>query len=105
MPFLFFKLFFKDFIYLRQRLSESKQERERERERAQERTQASGEAEGEGEADSPSSREPDALIPGAQGHDPRWSQMLNRLSHPGAPTCLLIYRFSLPSFPYIQFIG
>ena len=49
-----------------------------------------GWAEGEGEADSPLSRElMRGLIPGPWDHDLSQRQMLNHLSHPGAPNKIL----------------
>ena len=48
--------------------------------------------EGEGEVDSPLSKEPNAgLDPGHQDHDLSWRQMLNQLSHPGAPILFFIF--------------
>ena len=52
---------------------------------------AGGGAEEEGEADSPLSKEPEmGLIPGPRDHDLSLRQMLNLLSHSGAP----IYTYS-----------
>ena len=51
----------------------------------------------EGEVGFPLSREPmQDSIPGPQDHDPdlRWRQLLNQLSHPGAPYWYLIMKFS-----------
>ena len=50
-------------------------------------------AEAEGEADSLLSRKPnvglhEGSIPGPQDHDLRQRQMLNQLSHPGAPAII-----------------
>ena len=71
--FIFLK---KDFIYLR--------EREREHERR-------GGAGGEGEAGGLLSREPDrGLDPGPRQHELSRRQTLNRLGHPGTPTCVIL---------------
>ena len=63
--FFCFIIFFKDFIYLRERGHET-----------------GGGTEGEGEAGSPLSREPNVE---SWDHDLSWRQMLNQLNHPSAP--------------------
>ena len=64
-----FEIFFKDFIYLRER----------------EQAQVGGEAEGEGETDSSLSMEPRwGLIPGPQDQDLSQRQTFNPLGHPTA---------------------
>ena len=71
--FFIWKKVFQDFIFLREREHMCKWE-------------AGEGAEGEGEADSLLSREPYlGLDPSSWDHDLRQRQMLNRLSHPGAP--------------------
>ena len=54
--------------------------------RAREHKQEGG-VQGEGKADSPLHREPNVgLNPGIEDHDLSRRQMINQLSHPGAPT-------------------
>ena len=63
-----------------------------------------GWAEGEGEADSPLSRElMRGLIPGSWDHDLSQRQMLNHLSHPGAPGLSLLTFANDPSLFYSEY--
>ena len=68
-------------------------------------TQAGIEAEGEGEVGSPLSREPDAgWITGPEDHDLSQRQMLNCLSHPGAPKNDLLHDIPNMSFTCVVLI-
>jgi len=60
-----------------------------------------GRAEGEAEAESPLSREPNPRTPGPQDHDLIQSQMLNQLSHPGAPGILFLGVKLILVFQYV----
>ena len=59
---------------------------------------------GEGEADSPLSREPNgSLIPGPRDHDLSQRQMLNQLSHLGAPKPSVLIEITLGWKKHLNF--